>query len=79
MQHIILKDIYDTPDLSRNTTALGVYNSKRTIDKVHKHIHTSPNPTPHPHKKYIYKNTEHTVKSSFWDEGAKGSCALALF
>ena len=52
MQYIILKDIYDTPDLSRNTTALGVYNSKRTINKIYKHIHTSP-PPPH---------MQHTIK-----------------
>ena len=32
---IMIKDTYDAPDLSRNATALGMYNSKALINKIH--------------------------------------------
>ena len=40
---IIIKDIYHAPDLSRNMTALGAYNSKVLLNKIHQYTH------PHPH------------------------------
>ena len=31
----MIKDTYDAPDLSRNATELGTYNSKALINKIH--------------------------------------------
>ena len=45
---IKIKEIYDGPDLVRNTTALGAYNSKSLqsiISRIHQHTHIPPHHT----------------------------------
>ena len=41
---IIIKDITDATDLSRNATVLGVYNSKVFVNNIHLHTHTDAPP-----------------------------------
>ena len=36
---IIIKDMYDAPDLSKNMTVLDVCNSRAIINKIHQHTH----------------------------------------
>lgn len=61
---IKIKEIYDVPDLVRNTTALGAYNSKSLqsiISRIHQHTHIPPPPPPHTcmHAQYyIHRNEQ---------------------
>ena len=50
---ISIKDTYDAPDVSRNTTALGRYDSKALINRINQYTlpytHTHGHPSTHTH------------------------------
>ena len=52
---IIIKDMYDAPDLSKNMTVLDVCNSRAIINKIHQHTHThTPRHRKGKHVIYLY-------------------------